>query len=132
MQSADVIAAARRVMRGPLVRAQADCLADVAALSRILFGRDMLPGGMPVYATEAEALALAEARGGLFAATDAALRAAGMVRVDAARPGDVGLVAAPCLAGATYAMALSRGWVTRGLHGPAILRGPALGVWRWV
>lgn len=131
MTPADVIAAARQVMRGPLVRARSDCLSDVAALSRILWGRDMLPGGMPVYATEGEALAIAEAQGGLLAATDAALVSAGMRRVDCPAVGDVALVRVPCVLGATFAMSLGRGFVTRGARGPAVIRGEAVGAWSW-
>lgn len=127
-----VVRAARAVMRGPLVRASRDCLFDAAAVSLALFDRDPLACWRPEYADEGGALALADRRGGILAASDATFTAAGMVRANAPAPGDLGLVAvAVPPIWATYAVWVGRGWVTRGPSGPVFFQGNALGVWTW-
>lgn len=133
MDGQQIIAEARRIMRGLRVAGQRDCLFDVAQLVAAISGRDIFGGLIVVYDSEAEAMAIAEAQGGLVAATGAALTAAGMRAVDVAAPGDVGLVRAPeSECGAVYAVSLGRGsWVSRGLNGPALFRGEPLGVWTW-
>lgn len=132
MTGAEVIRAARAAMRGPIRRASSDCLYDVAAIVLALTGRDILAAWRPIYATEAEAVSLADSRGGLLAASDTHFRAAGGVLTASPAVGDVGLLRAPsALAGATYGVCIGKAWITRGENGPAIIAGDVLGAWSW-
>ncbi|SER49504.1 hypothetical protein SAMN04490244_101258 [Tranquillimonas rosea] len=133
IRPAEVFTAARREMRGPLVRGRHDCLTTACGVSAALFGRDPLASGRPAYDSFTGAMRIVARAGGWFAWSEAAFSASGMQRVAIPRTGDLCLVARPdARGGTTFGLCIRPGeYVAKSRRGFKMMDGDLMGAWRW-
>ncbi|WP_238192514.1 DUF6950 family protein [Methylobacterium frigidaeris] len=112
----------------PFAWGSLDCSLFMAGWVRARTGIDPAAALRGRYATERGALRLARRLGGMEAVARRQMAAAGFATTCEPVPGDVGIIAHPCI-GPTCAVLTEYGWAIKSLQGVAVVRFPAIISW---